>query len=140
LPPTRNTTSIYIVLGTVNIRLYQNTLSINGSNSTPYTSVNNILSVYFDKLRVNAYLGSTSWYSQAYSTGMISLNIYADAVSTLDQFGSLAFTDFNFQPIVLGPRGTMIYSGNGAPTSLIGAAGDFYLDLLTGKLYGPFTG
>ena len=38
-----------------------------------------------------------------------------------------------------GENGNTIYSGNGAPASTTGNAGDFYLDLTTGDLYGPKT-
>jgi hypothetical protein len=36
-----------------------------------------------------------------------------------------------------GSAGTKIYSGTGAPDPGLGAAGDFYIDLLTGTFYGP---
>jgi hypothetical protein len=38
-----------------------------------------------------------------------------------------------------GQNGSVIYSGNGAPAAATGAAGDFYIDLTTGLLYGPKT-
>jgi hypothetical protein len=38
-----------------------------------------------------------------------------------------------------GTNGTQIYSGQTTPATSIGAAGDFYIDLATGALYGPKT-
>lgn len=38
-----------------------------------------------------------------------------------------------------GANGSIIYSGSGTPAASLGAAGDFYLDLATGLLYGPKT-
>jgi hypothetical protein len=40
---------------------------------------------------------------------------------------------------VAGPAGSKIYSGNNAPTSDIGANGDFYLNLSSSEFYGPKT-
>jgi hypothetical protein len=36
-----------------------------------------------------------------------------------------------------GVAGTQILSGNGVPAAGLGNPGDFYIDLLTGKMYGP---
>lgn len=38
-----------------------------------------------------------------------------------------------------GANGSVIYSGNGAPSTSVGTTGDFYLDLTAGMLYGPKT-
>jgi hypothetical protein len=38
-----------------------------------------------------------------------------------------------------GQNGTVMYSGNGAPSASLGDSGDFYLDLASGNLYGPKT-